>query len=281
MRKKSNDPIDDSVHEPLTAWERIELARHLQRPQMLFYVNRLFEDFVELHGDRLSGDDPAMVCGIARFEGETVFVVGQQKGVSTDDKVKRNFGMAHPEGYRKALRIFRLAERLGYPIISFIDTPAAYPGIEAEARGQGIAIANNLLEFASLETPVFAIVIGEGGSGGALGIAVADYIVMLEYAVYMICPPERCAEILWRNTEEKQRAAEALRITAADLLEFGVIDKILPEPNGGAHTNPDQVLTPLTGEIRKFLKRCKAEKWNIVRRHERIRRIGQWHENGK
>ena len=265
----------------LSAWDRIEIARHLQRPQMLFYVSHLFEDFMELHGDRLSGDDPAMICGIARFEGETVFIVGHQKGTSTDDKVRRNFGMAHPEGYRKALRIFQMAARLGYPVISFIDTPAAYPGIEAEARGQGIAIANNLLELASLNTPIFAVVLGEGGSGGALGIAVADYIVMFEYAVYMICPPERCAEILWRNSEEKQQAAEALRIKATDLLDFGVIDKILPEPEGGAHNNPDETLEPLATEIRRFLEQCKTDTWDLERRHERIRKMGQWHDNGK
>jgi len=265
----------------LSAWDRIEIARHLQRPQMLFFVSRLFEDFMELHGDRLTGDDPAMVCGIARFEGKTVFVVGQQKGISTDDKVRRNFGMAHPEGYRKALRIFRLAERLGYPVISFIDTPAAYPGIEAEARGQGIAIANNLLELASLNTPIFAVVLGEGGSGGALGIAVADYIVMFEYAVYMICPPERCAEILWRNSEEKKQAAEALRITAADLLAFGVIDKILPEPTGGAHNNPDEAVEPLAAEIRSFLEQCKTGIWNLERRRQRIRKMGQWRDGEK
>lgn len=274
--REHNQPTDA----PLTAWERIEIARHLQRPQMLFYVSRLFEDFIELHGDRLSGDDPAMICGIARFEGQTVFVIGQQKGTSTDDKVRRNFGMAHPEGYRKALRIYQLAARLGYPVISFIDTPAAYPGIEAEARGQGIAISSNLLEVASLNTPIFAAVLGEGGSGGALGIAVADYIVMLEYAVYMICPPERCAEILWRNTEEKQKAAEALRITASDLLDFGVIDKILPEPEGGAHNEPDATLEPLASEIRNFLTQCKKNAWNLEDRHKRIRNMGQWHDNG-
>jgi acetyl-CoA carboxylase carboxyl transferase subunit alpha len=278
MKKKSDDTHDHSVHAPLTAWERIELARHLQRPQMLFYVSRLFEDFIELHGDRLSGDDPAMVCGIARFEGETVFVVGQQKGVSTDDKVKRNFGMAHPEGYRKALRIFRLAARFGYPVISFIDTPAAYPGIEAEARGQGMAIANNLLEMASLNIPVFAVVLGEGGSGGALGIAVADYIVMFEYAVYMICPPERCAEILWRDIDEKKQAAEALRITAADLLSLGVIDKVLSEPEGGAHHAPEAMVETLAAEIREFLLRHEQGAWNLERRRERIRNTGQFHD---
>ncbi len=263
----------------LTAWERMEIARHTRRPQMLFYVSRLFEDFIELHGDRLSGDDPAMVCGIARFEGETVFVVGQHKGISTDEKVARNFGMAHPEGYRKALRIFRLAEKLGYPVVSFVDTPAAYPGIRAEERGQGMAIAANLLEMTRTDTPIFAAVLGEGGSGGALGIAVADYVAMLEYAVYTICPPERCAEILWRDVEEKRQAAEALRITAADLLSFGVIDTVVTEPAGGAHNAPEEMVAPLAAEIRAFLAKHKCGEWTLEKRRAKFRRFGQWHEN--
>lgn len=277
MDNSTTELDEHSLQQELTAWECIERARHLQRPQMLFYVSRLFDDFIELHGDRLSGDDPAMVCGIARFEGETVFVVGQQKGTSTDDKVRRNFGMAHPEGYRKALRMFRMAARFGFPVISFVDTPAAYPGIDAEARGQGMAIASNLLEMASLDVPVFAAVLGEGGSGGALGIAVADYIVMFEYAVYMICPPERCAEILWRDMNEKQRAAEALRITAADLLSLGVIDKVLSEPDGGAHTAPDACVDPLASEIRGFLAQAKKGTWRLEQRRARIQQMGQWH----
>ncbi len=260
-----------------SAWDRIELARHLQRPQLLFYIPRLFEDFVELHGDRLAGDDPAVVCGIARFEGETVFVVGQQKGASTDEKVKRNFGMAHPEGYRKALRIFRMAARLGHPVLSFVDTPAAYPGVKAEERGQGIAIAQNLLGLAQVDAPIFAVVLGEGGSGGALGIAVADYVAMLEYAVYTICPPERCAEILWRNVNEKKQAAEALRISAADLLSLGVIDSVIPEPEGGAHTAPEEMVAPLAAEIRAFLAKNKTGAWTLERRRAKFRDMGVWH----
>ncbi len=193
----------------LTAWERMEIARHTRRPQMLFYVSRLFEDFIELHGDRLSGDDPAMVCGIARFEGETVFVVGQHKGISTDEKVARNFGMAHPEGYRKALRIFRLAEKLGYPVVSFVDTPAAYPGIRAEERGQGMAIAANLLEMTRTDTPIFAAVLGEGGSGGALGIAVADYVAMLSMPFILSArrndAPKYCGGMSRKNGRRRKR----------------------------------------------------------------------------
>ncbi len=273
----TNTTTEAQRQQEITAWERMEIARHLQRPQLLFYLPRLFEDFIELHGDRLSGDDPAMICGIARFEGETVFVVGQQKGVSTDEKVARNFGMAHPEGYRKALRILLMAARFGCPVLSFVDTPAAYPGIKAEERGQGMAIAGNLLAMTQVDVPIFAVVLGEGGSGGALGIAVADYIAMLEYAVYTICPPERCAEILWRNVDEKKQAAEALRITAADLLSFGVIDTVISEPDGGAHHAPEEMILPLAAEIRAFLKEHKQGAWTLERRRARFRNIGKWH----
>lgn len=262
----------------MSAWELIERARHLQRPQMLYYVSQLFEDFIELQGDRASGDDPAVIGGIAQFQGQTVFVVGQHKGVSTDEKVRHNFGMAHPEGYRKALRIFKLAERLGFPILSFVDTPAAYPGIEAEARGQGMAIARNLLELSRLDTPVFAAILGEGGSGGALGIAVADYIVMFEYAVYMICPPERCAEILWHDDQQKMQAAEALRISAKDLLELEVIDKIVSEPAGGAHLEPEAAAQALAAEIHYFLEQQKKGAWSLDKRRKKFRSIGHWLE---
>ena len=263
----------------MNAWDRIELARHGLRPRTLFFVDRIFEDFIELHGDRVSGDDTALIGGIARFEGQTVFVIGHQKGVSTDEKVQRNFGMAHPEGYRKALRLMRMAARFGYPVISFVDTPAAYPGVEAEAGGQGMAIAENLLELSRLNAPVLAIVLGEGGSGGALGIAVADFIVMFEYAVYMICPPERCAEILWRDQDQKKQAAEALRVTAADLLDLGAVDVVLPEPPGGAHTAPEAMLQPLASEIRTFLERHRRGEWTPEKRQQKFAGMGVW--NGK
>lgn len=258
------------------AWQRIEIARHAQRPQTLFFIERLFEDFIELHGDRLSGDDPAIIGGIGLFEGQTVFIVGHQKGKATDDKVRCNFGMAHPEGYRKALRLMRMAEHFQYPILTFVDTPAAFPGVEAETRGQGCAIAQNLLEMCRLNVPIFTVILGEGGSGGALGIAVSDYIVMFEYAVYMICPPERCAEILWRDKEQKHAAAAALKITAADLLEFGVIDKVLSEPAGGAHVQPDFMLAPLAEEIRNFLYSTRQPGWSLKKRHSRFRNMGIW-----
>lgn len=268
-----------TVYGQLTPWQRIQLARHPMRPRMLDYTSRILEDFIELHGDRAVGDDPAMVCGLGRFQGQTLFIVGQQKGVSTDEKVRRNFGMAHPWGYRKALRIFRLAEQYGFPVVTFVDTPAAHPGIEAEQRGQGPAIAQNLLAGAGLRIPVFTIILSEGGSGGALGIAVADWIAMFEYAVYMICPPERCAEILWRDIDKKELAAEALRVTAADLEQLGVIDTVIPEGAQPAHRDPDRAAGLLAEELDRFLAGCREGRWSAERRQERFRRFGQWAES--
>jgi len=267
-----------AVFSNLTPWQRVQLARHPLRPRMRAYVDRIFEDFEEVAGDRASGDDPAMVGGIARFDGKTVMVVGQEKGGTTEEKVYRNFGMAHPWGYRKALRLFETAERLRLPVITFVDTPAAHPGVEAEAGGQGPAIAANLLAMASLRTPLFAAVIGEGGSGGALGIAMGDHIAMFEHAIYVICPPERCAEILWRDAEKKDLAAAALRITAAELAELGVIDAVLPEPAGGAHRDFTGAATVLAGAIGAFLDQAANGGWDLARRQERFARIGQWVE---
>lgn len=265
-----------SLDRPRTSWEYVLWARHGRRPRMLDYVNRLFDDFLEVHGDRQGGEDAAMVCGLGRVSGRNVVVVGQQKGVSTEEKVRRNFGMASPEGYRKALRVLRLAERFGLPVISFVDTPAAYPGAEAETNGQGPAIAANLLEMARLNTPILAVVIGEGGSGGALGIAVADRVAMLEFAVYMICPPERCAEILWRDVEQKELAAQALRISAADLRQYGVVDVIIPEPPGGAHRFPEEAITATGQEITRFLEEAEKGMFSLARRRERLRIFGQF-----
>lgn len=265
-----------TVFSRLSAWERVQLARHPNRPRMLDYTSRLFDDFFEFHGDRTHGDDPAMVCGMARYRGQTVFVVGQQKGVDTDEKVLRNFGMAHPEGYRKALRTMKLAERLGYPVVTFVDTPAAHPGIEAEQHGQGPAIAQNLLEASRLNTPVLSLVLSEGGSGGALAIAMGDWIAMFEFAVYMICPPERCAEILWRDAEKKDQAASALRVTAQDLKELGVIDSVIAEPRGGAHRDPEAAASALRAELDTFLKGCEEGRWSPKSRVEKFARMGQW-----
>ncbi len=272
------DREQKKAHANLSAWQRVQLARHPLRPKMLDYAKRVFEDFVELHGDRISGDDPAMVGGIARFKGRSLIVVGQQKGSSTDERITRNYGMAHPEGYRKALRLFEMAERLKLPIVTFVDTPAAHPGIEAERGGQGPAIARNLLELMGIKTSVFCVVLGEGGSGGALAIAIGDMITMFESAIYVVCPPERCAEILWRDVEKKELAASVMRVTANDLLKLGVIDKVLPEPGGGAHWNPDGAAEVLSKELEVFLEGVDQGKWTPQQRRERFRRMGVWKE---
>ncbi len=268
----------DTVFSNLTPWQRVQLARHPLRPRMLDYTSRMLDDFFELHGDRLCGDDPAMVGGIGRFRGRTIIVVGQQKGISTEEKVRRNFGMAHPEGYRKALRLFEMGERLHLPIVTFVDTPAAHPGIEAEAHGQGPAIAENLRAMMRIDTPIFSIVLGEGGSGGALGVAVADWVAMFEHAIYVICPPERCAEILWRDADKKELAASALRVTANDLHELGVIDSVLPEPGGGAHRHIEGAAQVLADELDRFLAGCDAGRWTLEHRRARFRRMGIWQE---
>jgi acetyl-CoA carboxylase carboxyl transferase subunit alpha len=262
----------------ISPWQRVQLARHPLRPRMLDYTSRVLDDFIELHGDRAVGDDPAIVGGIGRFEGRTVVVVGHQKGVSTDERLRRNFGMAHPEGYRKALRLFRLAERFGYPVITFVDTPAAHPGIEAEQRGQGPAIADNLRAMLALKTPVYSVVLAEGGSGGALGIALGDVVAMFEWSIYVICPPERCAEILWRDAGRKELASSALRITADELQSLGVIDQVLREPPGGAHRDPDAAADILRTHIREFLQDCDKNKWSPQKRQEKFRAMGQWLE---
>ncbi len=230
----------------LTAWQRVQLARHPQRPYTLDYVNMLMTDFLELHGDRSFSDDKAMITGLANFEGQKVAVIGHQKGRDTKENLKRNFGCAHPEGYRKALRMMQLAEKFDLPIIVFIDTPGAYPGIDAEERGQAQAIALNLREMASIAVPIVATVIGEGGSGGALGIGVADRVCVLENAYYSVISPEGCAAILWKSGAKAPQAAEALKLTAQDLSAMGIIDEVVSEPLGGAHRDPQR-----TGEILK------------------------------
>jgi acetyl-CoA carboxylase carboxyl transferase subunit alpha len=227
--------IRKEVFSNLTRWQITQLARHPNRPYMLDYINHCFKNFLEIHGDRAFRDDPPVVCGFAELEGEKVLVIGQQKGRNTTEKIRRNFGMANPEGYRKALRVMKLAEKFRLPVITFIDTPGAFPGIGAEERGQSEAIARNLLEMARLETPILVVVIGEGGSGGALALGVGDEILMLEYAIYSVISPEGCASILWRDTARAETAAEMMKVTAADLKKFSVVDRIIPEPPGGAH----------------------------------------------
>jgi acetyl-CoA carboxylase carboxyl transferase subunit alpha len=241
----------------LDAWQRTELARHPQRPYTLDYVDRLFTDWSEIHGDRGFRDDPAIVCGMARFHGEEVLIVGQQKARDAKQRVYRNFGMPHPEGYRKALRVMRIAEKFHRPIFTFVDTDGAYPGLHAEERGQGEAIARNLLEMARLEVPIITTVIGVGGSGGALAIAVADRVLMMENAVYSVISPEGCASIMWRDASKKDLAAQAMKITASDLSGLGCVDEVIPEPPGGAHTDHASAAELLDPVLQKHLAELK------------------------
>jgi acetyl-CoA carboxylase carboxyl transferase subunit alpha len=233
------DALSEQMRQHINAWERTELARHPQRPYTLDYVQRIFTDFNELHGDRSFGDDPAIVCGIARYHGDEVMIIGHQKGRDTKQRVYRNFGQANPEGYRKALRFMKLAEKFNRPVFTFIDTTGAYPGLGAEERGQAEAIARNLREMARLSVPVITTITGEGGSGGALALAVSDRVFMMENSVYSVISPEGCASIMWRDASKKELAAQALRITAPDLMEMAIIDEIIPEPDGGAHNDHD------------------------------------------
>jgi acetyl-CoA carboxylase carboxyl transferase subunit alpha len=249
------ESIRAEIYQRLTPWQRVLVARHPQRPTVLDYVNRLFTEFTEISGDRRFADDHAIVTGFARYHGEPVLVMGHHKGGGGDTKQKiyRNFGYAKPEGYRKALRAMKMAEKFQRPVIAFIDTPAAYPGIESEERGISEAIALNLREMAALDTPIIVLVHGEGGSGGALGLAVGDRILMHEFAVYSVIPPEGCAAILWRDSNRKVEAATALKLTAPDLLGFGIIDEIVPEPIGGAHTNPELAASILDAALARAL----------------------------
>ncbi len=266
----------DSVFSSLTPYQRCQVARHQDRPYTLDYIAALFTDFTELHGDRRFADDPAVVAGFALFDGDPVAVIGHQKGRDTAAKLHRNFGMPRPEGYRKALRIMELAGRYRRPVISFIDTPGAYPGIDAEERGQAEAIAFNLMEMARLPVPIVVVVTGEGGSGGALGLGVGDRILMLEHAVYSVISPEGCAAILWKDQARAEDAARALRLTAKDLKALGVIDEILPEPPGGAHMDPKAMAKTVEGGIRRNLKQIRKVKPDtlIARRYKKYRDMG-------
>ena len=260
------------------AWQRVLLARHPKRPHSLDYIERLLTDFQELHGDRFFGDDPAIVAGLGRFEDQPVAVVAEQKGRDTKQKLFRNFGMPKPEGYRKGLRVMQLAAKFGRPIITLLDTPGAYPGIDAEERGQAEAIARNLREMARLPVPVIAVCIGEGGSGGALALGVANLVLMLENAVYSVISPESCASIIYRDAKKAELAAAALRLTAEDLQRFGLIDGIVPEPSGGAHENPD-----LAAEnLRRALRTALADLGGldpgqlVARRYTKFRKMGNF-----
>ncbi len=262
-----------------TAWRKTELARHPQRPYTLDYIERLFTDFSEIHGDRGFADDPAIVGGMARFHGEEIMIIGQQKGRDTKQKVYRNFGMPNPEGYRKALRLMHIAEKFGRPIFSFVDTPGAYPGLGAEERGQAEAIAHNLREMARIKAPIIVIVSGEGGSGGALAIAVGDRVLMLENAIYSVISPEGCASIMWRDAGKRELAAEALKITAPDLIEMKLVDEVVPEPEGGAQNDYDRAAALLDAALVKNLAALKnlPLKQLLDARYEKFRRMGQFY----
>ncbi len=260
------------------AWKRVLLARHAKRPHALDYIGRLITDFHEIHGDRAFGDDPAIVAGFGFFEGVPVAVVGEQKGRDTKQKLYRNFGMPKPEGYRKALRVMQLAAKFGKPIITLLDTPGAYPGIDAEERGQAEAIARNLREMSRLGAPVIAACIGEGGSGGALALGVGNVVLMLENAVYSVISPESCAAIIYRDSGKAEQAAAALRLTAQDLLSLGLIDGIVPEPAGGAHENPDEAAANLREHLRRHLEELndKSAREIVEHRYSKFRRMGNF-----
>lgn len=272
------DTLRKELTMPPTAWHKTELARHPQRPQSLDYIERIFTDFSEIHGDRSFGDDAAIITGMARFHGDEVLIVATQKGRDMKQRVFRNFGTPHPEGYRKAIRVMQIAEKFKRPIFTLIDTDGAYPGIHAEERGQAEAIAYNLREMARLEIPIIATVIGVGGSGGALAIAVADRVLMMENSIYSVISPEGCAAIMWRDATKKELAAEAMRITATDLKELGCIDDIIPEPEGGAHRDHEAAANLLDVSLQKYfaeLKKVPASEL-VASRYNKFRNIAQF-----
>lgn len=246
------------IYDNLTGWQKVQLSRHPERPYTLFYIQQMCRKFVELHGDRYVKDDKAIVGGLANIDGQPVVILGHQKGVNTKLRQYRNFGMANPEGYRKALRLMKLAERFGFPVVTLIDTPGAYPGLEAEERGQAEAIARNLFEMAQLKVPIVCCVIGEGASGGAIGIGLGDKVFMMENTWYSVISPESCSSILWRSWDYKEQAAEALKLTADDMLGFGIIDEIIKEPPGGAHAEPDATAKILKKHIKKAIAELSA-----------------------
>jgi acetyl-CoA carboxylase carboxyl transferase subunit alpha len=279
--KKENAPAGSK------AWDRVLLARHINRPHALDFINGLCSDFVELHGDRRFGEDSALVAGIARFAERAVMVMGHQKGRDTKENIARNFGMPRAEGYRKALRLFDQAEKFGMPVVTFIDTPGAYPGKDSEERGVGLAIAENLMALCRLKVPTIAVVTGEGGSGGALAIGVADRLLMLENAIYSVASPEAAASILWRDAAQAPAAAEAMKITAQDLFKFGIVDEIVPEPEGGAHNDPNTMFVNLRDAIERNLIELDDKFWSkgaagveamVESRYQKYRQIGHWNE---
>ncbi len=279
LQEKSR-ALTEQIFAKLTAWQVAQLARHPQRPYSLDYIKRIFTDFHELHGDRAYRDDPAIVCGLARLEGKPICLIAHQKGRDTKEKLRRNFGMPKPEGYRKALRIMKLAERSGLPILTLIDTPGAYPGIGAEERGQSEAIARNLFEMSALRTPMICTVIGEGGSGGALAIGVGDRVLMLQYAIYSVISPEGCASILWKSAERAPEAADAMGITSARLKSLGLIDTVIDEPLGGAHRDTDSMAETLKRALIENLRKVERQPLDqlLAARYEKLMGFGKFKE---
>ncbi len=274
--KNKLEQLTQAIFDDLNAWDKVQLARHQFRPNTTDYIDLVFDDFVELHGDRIFGDDQAMVCGLAKLDGIPVLVAGHRKGRDTKEKIACNFGCAHLEGYRKAHRFFKLAAKFNLPIVTFINTPGAYPGIGAEERGQAWAIAENLMLMANLPVPIICTVIGEGGSGGALGIGVGDRVFMLEHSYYSVISPEGCAAILWNSAGEAERAAKALRLTSSDLLSLDVVDEVLPEPLGGSHRHPEAMAATLKTKIKSELIHLLqlSEDDLLDQRYDRFRKIG-------
>lgn len=280
LEKHINDKLKE-LYTNLTPWQRVQVSRHPDRPYTLAYIDAVSsKTFIELHGDRTVGDDKAMVGGFGEIDGQTVMFIGQQKGINTKMRQIRRFGMANPEGYRKALRLMKMAEKFNKPIVTFIDTPGAYPGLEAEERGQGEAIARNLLEMVQLKVPVICIIIGEGASGGALGIGIGDKVLMLENTWYSVISPESCSSILWRSWNFKETAAEALKLTAADMSQNGLVDGVIPEPLGGAHRNQEEIFATVKAEILMHLKNLKKIKpeTRIEQRIEKFASMGVVHD---
>jgi len=278
--KSKSEALTRRIFSNLSPWQVTQLARHPQRPYTLDYAQAICPDFQELHGDRMYSDDAAIVGGIARIAGIAIMLIGHQKGRNTKSRVTRNYGMPKPEGYRKALRLMQMAERFGLPVVTLIDTPGAYPGVGAEERGQSEAIARNLFVMATLKTPILSVVIGEGGSGGALAIAVGDHLIMLEYSIYSVISPEGCASILWKNAEKAEAAATAMRITSQQLEKFGLIDEVIAEPLGGAHRNPEAMAQTLQNALVDNLQQLEAMPITelLARRQQRIESVGQFRE---
>ena len=272
------EDLQRKLYADLDVWKKVQLSRHPDRPYFRDYLSLLFEDFIELHGDRMFRDDPAIISGFARFEGEIVALVGHQKGRTAKDKALRNFGMAHPEGYRKAIRVMQLAEQAGRPVLTFIDTPGAYPGLGAEERGQAEAIGRSIEVMSGLRVPVLTTILGEGGSGGALAIGVANQVLMFEYATYSVITPEGCASILWRDGTRSAEAAEQLRLLASDAKRLGVVDEVVPEPAGGAHRKPETAAASLRERLSHHLGRFRNLSGDalVEQRYQRFRALGSW-----